>query len=193
MPSTSQKQHDFMELVLKDEKFVEKTKVNQDTVVELPSGYKFKKLDMSQLDAYVEFRQIASVESEYSTGYTKRHTIAEMIERLGEEGRDSAYVVVEERTGRVIGELFYRCRFEEDYFYLSQLTLLADFQGKQKQFSDGLMEQAIALANDKLFPEIRSIIDKENKKAIAYHIRHKFKYLKDFNAYAEIHQLVLHP
>lgn len=211
MPSHSQKQHDFMELVLRDKKFAEKAKVDQkvakefldadrkadlwqkpDTVVKLPSGYRFRKLDIKQVDAYVEFRQIASEESDYTNNQTKERATA-LINKLGTSNFENGYVIVEEKTGRIIGDLFYKYYFDEDYFYVSKVTLLEEFQGKKKQFSDGLMEQAIALAKDKFFPEIRLYVSKKNKKALAYYKRHGFVYLKDYDANNEVYHLVLYP
>lgn len=145
-------------------------------------------LERKDLIAFIEFRRIASKESEYINELTKTEA-EEIINNYNVSGGRVAYVLI--NNNKIIGQLFIDIgiKSKEKILCLLLISVLKQFEGHG--YGKRLISFALKLAKENKLNTVELIVDKNNLHAIKFYERLGFKYIKTFDKTNLVYQKIL--
>ncbi len=145
-------------------------------------------LSMQRLDAFVEFRHLASAETKYVNDVTPpvaEETILKFTTFMNRE----AYLLMDEE--KVIGNLFLVYIPDHQELYIDLIALLKQYHGTQA--ATMMMNKVFEIAKRNHCKQIGLVVRDDNDRAMRFYMRYGFVYQEMFDKHRMVFTCPLKP
>ena len=139
-------------------------------------------LSMQRLDAFVEFRHLASAETKYVNDITPP-VAEELIHKFTTFMNREAYLLMDE--DKVIGNLFLVYKPDNEELYIDLIALLQQYHGSKA--ASMMMNKVFEIANRNHCKQIGLVVRDDNDRAMRFYTRYGFVYSHQFDTHRMVY------